>query len=200
MVPEGCEKVSPVDLRSWILADHGGLWTRLQSAVVAHVPTERWRERPGGAGASIAWLLLHVATHQDLAVQGVVRGEALVGKSWAGPLGLDDRFPAVALGEAEQPDVTARLDLDALAGYAATVHDATHRWLTDLDLARLDDVPDTSPRMQAGGAGDDVVPWLHAMWKDKPVGWFIQWEAIGHVQGHLGEMISVRGRLGLSPF
>jgi hypothetical protein len=38
------------------------------------------------------------------------------------------------------------------------------------------------------------------MWKDKPVGWFAQWEAIGHRLNHLGEMVSVRSRLGLSPF
>ena len=45
-----------------------------------------------------------------------------------------------------------------------------------------------------------AVPWLYAMWRDKPGAWFVQWEAIGHVQGHVGEMISVRSRLGLSPF
>ena len=28
----------------------------------------------------------------------------------------------------------------------------------------------------------------------------VQWETIGHVHGHIAEMISVRGRLGLSPF
>jgi hypothetical protein len=38
------------------------------------------------------------------------------------------------------------------------------------------------------------------MWDGKPTAWFVQWEAVGHVQGHLGEMISVRSRLGLSPF
>ena len=46
----------------------------------------------------------------------------------------------------------------------------------------------------------DAVPWLYGMWAAKPMGWIVQWEAIGHVQGHLGEMVSVRGRLGLSPF
>jgi hypothetical protein len=46
----------------------------------------------------------------------------------------------------------------------------------------------------------DAAPWLHQMWTDKPLWWFIQWETIGHRVNHLGEMISVRGRMGLSPF
>ena len=50
------------------------------------------------------------------------------------------------------------------------------------------------------GVTREAVPWLHAMWQGKPGGWFVQWEAIGHVQGHVGEMVSVRNRLGLSPF
>jgi hypothetical protein len=28
----------------------------------------------------------------------------------------------------------------------------------------------------------------------------VRWACIGHVQNHLGEMVSVRNRLGLSPF
>ena len=40
------------------------------NAVVAHVPRDHWRERPGGGehpGRSIAWLLLHMGYHHDLA-------------------------------------------------------------------------------------------------------------------------------------
>ena len=44
------------------------------------------------------------------------------------------------------------------------------------------------------------MPWLYRMWEDKPVSWFVQWEAIGHRVNHVGEMVSVRNRLGLSPF
>ena len=50
------------------------------------------------------------------------------------------------------------------------------------------------------GVRQQDVPWLYAMWTGKTVGWMVQWEAIGHVHGHVAEMISVRGRLGLSPF
>ena len=44
------------------------------------------------------------------------------------------------------------------------------------------------------------MPWLYRMWAGKPTTWFVQWEAIGHRVNHLGEMVSVRNRLGLSPF
>ena len=33
------------------------------------------------------------------------------------------------------------------------------------------------------------MPWLHGMWQGKPAAWFVQWEAIGHVQNHVGEMV-----------
>jgi hypothetical protein len=38
------------------------------------------------------------------------------------------------------------------------------------------------------------------MWAGQPVSFFVQWEVVGHRLNHLGEMIAVRGRLGLSPF
>ena len=50
------------------------------------------------------------------------------------------------------------------------------------------------------GIGRDDADWLHDMWTDKPVGWFVQWECIGHGHTHVGEMVSVRNRMGLSPF
>jgi hypothetical protein len=62
-------------------------------------------------------------------------------------------------------------------------------------------VPPTGTRIaELAGVTPEAVPWLHSMWTGKPNAWFLQWEAIGHRQGHLGEMVSVRSRLGLSPF
>jgi hypothetical protein len=91
--------------------------------------------------------------------------------------------------------------LDALTSYGAEVHDATARWLDTVDLESFEDRPPATARIGTIGAiAEDQVPWLYAMWKDKPVGWFAQWEAIGHRLNHLGEMVSVRSRLGLSPF
>jgi hypothetical protein len=190
-----------VDLRTWIADDHQGLLTRFQQAIVAPVPTDRWRERPGAGGASIGFLRFHTALHEDIAMQAVVQGRPPLRQEWADRLGLGAQPPHAGLAEAEPVQLTAALDLEALVAYAGAVHAATAEWLDAGSLDDLDDVPPASARLaRLGGVAVDDAPWLHRNWNDKTVGWFLQWEAIGHVQGHLGEMISVRGRLGLSPF
>jgi hypothetical protein len=190
-----------VDLRSWILDDHAGLAERFEHAIADIVPTERWKERADGGGSSIAWLVLHTALHEDLAVSTASRGEPPRRAIWQADLGLG-AFPAHAgLGEAEDVDVTASVDLPALAAFAAEVHRDVHDWLATVDDRSLDDVPPSGIRIEElADVRAAAVPWLHAMWHGKSVGWFVRWESIGHRQGHLGEMISIRNRLGLSPF
>ncbi len=74
-------------------------------------------------------------------------------------------------------------------------------WLTRVNTHAFDTVPTASWRLEhTAGVRPEVVPWLHAMWEGKPVSWFVQWEAVGHGINHVGEMIAVRGQLGLSPF
>jgi hypothetical protein len=188
-------------MREWITAEHSGLRARFGQSIAPHVPVARWRERAGSGGSSIGWLVLHTAWHEDLAMRAAVEGDVPLMAAWRADLGLEKAAPADGLGEAEQEDVTAAVDLEALGAYAAAVHDATTEWLAGADLGALDDVPPASARIaDLAGVTPDAVPWLHAMWDGKPTAWFLQWEAIGHVQGHLGEMISVRSRLGLSPF
>lgn len=209
---EGCHRVgwaafgqaptlASVELRTWIAAEHDGLRDRFDRAVGANVAPRHWRERAGDGGSSIAWLVFHSAWHEDLAMQAAVRGREPILTQWRDVLGLDAATASAGLGEAEEPDVTGALDLEALLAYAASVHGGTAGWLATADLSTLADVPPTGPRIAslAGVTATDV-PWLHSMWTDKPVAWFLQWEAVGHRQGHLGEMVSVRSRLGLSPF
>jgi hypothetical protein len=65
----------------------------------------------------------------------------------------------------------------------------------------FDTVPDTSRRlMNKANLSVDDVGWLHRMWADKPVWWLVQWPVVGHGHAHVGEAISVRNRMGLSPF
>ncbi|HET9601615.1 MAG TPA: hypothetical protein VFP08_08480, partial [Acidimicrobiales bacterium] len=90
---------------------------------------------------------------------------------------------------------------DALQGYAEAVHReavSVLGQLGDSDLAR---VPPVEQRLtDLGGVAFADAPWLHAMWAEKPGAWFVRWELIGHAQGHVGEMVSVRDRLGHRPF
>lgn len=61
-------------------------------------------------------------------------------------------------------------------------------------------VPDRAAGLAGAGIDEAAVPWLYRMWDTKPASFFVQWEAIGHRVNHVGEMVSVRDRLGLSPF
>ena len=62
-----------MDLRAWLLDAHADLSGRLTNSVVRLVPPERWTEQADGGGSSIAWLMLHLARHQDLALNTVIR-------------------------------------------------------------------------------------------------------------------------------
>jgi len=189
-----------VDLRDWITTEHGSVAARFEQSVVAHVPPERWTDTAGEGGSSIAFLAFHVAYHEDLAVSTVLGGGEPVLAEWRRTLALDGLAPHVGLAEAEPAELTAALDVEQLLGYTAAVGQATRSWLNGIDLAVLDARPDPATALSANGVDQAAVPWLYAMWAGKPAAWFIQWEAIGHRVNHVGEMVSVRNRLGLSPF
>lgn len=190
-----------MDLRTWIVGEHEAVLTRFEQSVVATVPLERWTEADGAGGSSIAWLAFHGALHEDLAVNAVLRRTATVLSTRRAGLGLGDVPISAGLGEAEQPDVTAAVHLAELTDYVRAVHDTTAAWLASLTDDDLDGPDAGGPAAldRAGIAAADV-PWLHRMWDGKPSAWFVQWEAIGHRLSHLGEMVAVRNRLGLSPF
>jgi len=189
-----------MELRDWITAEHEGVLARFDRSIVDVVPEERWRERAGDGGSSIAFLLFHTAYHADLASSSVLGGREALIATWREWLGLGDLPAHAGLGETEDPALTAALDLHAARAYAVTVHEAISRWLSDADLAALDAVPDSAAALAGAGVTSDAVPWLYSMWHGKPASFFLQWEAIGHRVNHVGEMISVRNRIGLSPF
>lgn len=186
-------------VRDWMLADHADVHERFERGVAARVPVERWTEHADGGGSSIAWLVLHHTYHQDLAVNTVIRAHDPVLAAWRTRLGLDGFDPSTGLPEAEDVAAVAALDLDALGAYATAVHATTQAWMHDVATSALDTYTDASARIARVGVSADEVGWLHAMWDGKPVSWFVRWEAIGHGHTHVGEMVSVRNRLGLSP-
>ncbi len=50
------------------------------------------------------------------------------------------------------------------------------------------------------GVPEDRFDWLYGMWRGKPASFFLSWQAVGHGYNHLGELVSIRNRMGLSPF
>ena len=97
---------------------------------------------------------------------------------------------AVGLGEAEQPELTAALDLEPLVTYGAPCTTGAADWLGDLDATTLDARRRrrrrARRRRRRRGRRAVAVPRCGAA---KPAAWFVQWEAIGHRVNHLGEMV-----------
>lgn len=192
--------MAAVDLRTWITTEHSSVLGRFEQSVVAVVPPDRWTDAVGVGGSSIAWLAFHTAYHEDLAVNAVLRQDQPLLTTWRAALGLADVPTAVGLGETEQLDLTAALDLDRLVPYVRAVHDTTASWLGAIDADGLGADAGGPEGLDRAGVAEQTVPWLYAMWAGKPASWFVQWEAIGHRVNHVGEMVSVRNRMGLSPF
>ena len=189
-----------MDLRDWIVGDLRSLRAKLDGGVLGLIPPERRRERADGGGIAPAYVLWHLARHQDVAVNGVLRGgtDGVV-DGWTERLGIDEDLWR-GLAEGEDADLVDVLDPDAVGAYALAVCDSTAGWLDKDGLPPLDGRPDTTAALQAIGTPEDRFDWLYSMWDGKPTAWFLQWSAVGHGFNHLGELVSIRNRMGLSPF
>lgn len=188
-----------MDLRSWIVRDLESLRARLYNGVLALIPPDRMAERVDGGGIAPVYVVWHAARHQDLAVNGVLRGTDEVVARWLDRVGVDGESWR-GLAEAEDLDLVPRLDPEAVGSYCLAVIDETIAWTTDGDLGVLDSLPDSAAALRRIGAPPDRFDWLYSMWDGKPGHFFLAWEATGHGYNHLGELISIRNRMGLSPF
>ncbi len=190
-----------MDVHTWIANDLQSVRSKLGDSVLSVVPMQRWVEQVDDGGSSIAHLLLHIARHQDLAVTTAIRNHPPLFTAHHAALGLEGAGPIAGLPEREEPAISSTVPLEHLLAYVDAVFAATATWLEDVGSMALDTIPDTSRRLsgKADLAIDDV-GWLHRMWADKPVWWLVQWPVIGHGHAHVGEAISVRNRMGLSPF
>lgn len=190
-----------MDVHTWIVNDLRSIRDKLHGSVLSVVPRQRWVEQADDGGSSITHLVLHVARHHDLAITTAVRNHAPLFDAHRPALELADTPPAVGLPEREDPSVSAAVPPDALVEYFDAVFDATTTWLDEVGTMMLDTTPDTSRRLARKAAlSVDDVGWLHRMWSDHPVSWLVQWPVVGHGHAHVGEAISVRNRMGLSPF
>jgi hypothetical protein len=190
-----------VDLHEWMIADLASMRSKLFESVVQMVPTSRWHEQADQGGSTIAGLLLHLARHQDLAINTVVRNHEPLFAEHRRALGLVDFAPSVGLAEREDRTATASIAAMPLQEYVTAVFDSTADWLGPLGSLALDIEPNTGYRLtQRAGLDADELPWLYTMWAGKRLWWFVQWPVIGHGHAHVGEAISIRNRFGLSPF
>lgn len=190
-----------MDLIAWIRSDLDALDARLQGGVVRQVPPDRWGEQADGGGSTLHHLLFHLTRHHDLAVATVIGDRPPLFLEHRRALGLDDLPITVGVAEAEDRDATGGIVHDALLAYAAATVDHTRAWLDRIGTLALDTTPPASHRLATlAEIPTDHYGWLHEMWAGKPVSWFLQWPVIGHGNAHVGEMVSIRNRMGLSPF
>jgi hypothetical protein len=189
-----------VDLRAWILGDLRSLHDRLAGGVLDLLPASRRTERVDGGGVAPAYILWHLARHHDVAVNGVLRGADEVVHAWADRVGVaDDLWRGLA--EGEDQDLVSHIDADAVGHYALAVIEATGTWVEESTaLPELDAVPYSAIALQRLGTPEDRFGWLYSMWDGRPGAFFLSWEAIGHGVTHTGELVSIRNRMGLSPF
>jgi hypothetical protein len=192
---------APMDLRAYLLDALADLRGRLFGSVINIVPTERWTEKADGGGSSVAWLLLHLARHQDLAVQTAIRNQPPLFLELRDSLGLGGMPTWAGLTEHEDRAVSTAPSSDALINYVVGAFAGTKRWMSRLSVMAMESIPDTPRRLDTKAQlSRDEVPWLYENWSGKTVNWFVQGPVLGHGHNHVGEAISVRNRLGLSPF
>jgi hypothetical protein len=190
-----------MDVHMWMSIDLESVHAKLNESVLSVVPARRWVEQVDDGGSSISHLLLHVARHQDLAVTTAIRNHPPLFDTHKVALGLGDAPPSAGLAEREERGLTSVIPTEPLVTYVAAVFAATKAWLAAIGSMALDTVPNTARRLAEKAAlSPDDVGWLYRMWADKPVWWLVQWPVIGHGHAHVGEAISVRNRMGLSPF
>ncbi len=189
-----------MDLCNWIIKDLTTLRARLEGGVLKQIPLHKLRQKADGGGIAPSYVLWHLARHHDLAVNGALRGGApAVVEDWTDHLGVTDDLWR-GLAEGEDSELTEVLDPEAVGEYVLAVFDATATWLNDHGLPALDHRPDTASALQAIGTPEDRFDWLYSMWDGKSAAWFLQWSAVGHGYNHLGELVSIRNRMGFNPF
>ncbi|MEI7546556.1 MAG: hypothetical protein WCK21_00650 [Actinomycetota bacterium] len=190
-----------MDLHAWMTADLASVRSKLFDSVVRLIPRDRWHEQADGSGATLAGLLLHIARHQDLAVNAVIRNHSPLFQAHREALGLADAGLSVGLSESEDRAVTAHLRPALLLNYLTAVFDQTAEWLQPLGSLVLDIEPHAERRLTTNAGLDrEELPWLYTMWEGKQLWWFVQWPVLGHAHAHIGEATSIRNRMGLSPF
>ena len=199
--PHSTPSTSTIGLVSWIGHDLEHVHSKLMNGVVGLIPRDYWSAPVDNGGSTINHLVLHLARHQDLAINTAIRNRPPIFADHAVALGLTDVPPWAAIAERDDRSVSQVLDHSALLVYVDAVFEATKQWLARTGTMVLDTIPDTSRRLvEHAQLAVDQFDWLHAMWTDKPVWWLLQWPVIGHGHTHVGELTSLRNRLGFSPF
>lgn len=189
-----------MDLRAWIQTEHQEFRGLFERTILGVVPGEGFTSRPDGSSNSIAWLMWHLARIEDVTINTIVRGQPQVlevGK-WQERLGVADQRVGTGFQDTEVEAFSRLINVDELDAYWKAVKAATAAWLAEVPLEALDAVPDLDSRLSSS---PDIVSkegsWLLDFWRGRPARFFLMISVINHGYIHLGEMMAIRGRLGI---
>jgi len=82
-----------------MISDFASMRSKLFDSVVRLVRAERWHEQVDGGGSTLAGLLVHIARHQDLAVNVVIRNHEPIFLEHREALGLQNQGLGVGLAD-----------------------------------------------------------------------------------------------------
>lgn len=189
-----------MDLRSWIANDLTTTRQRLAGGVLGVIPAEQLHLQADGGGIPPLYVLWHMTRHHDLAINAVLRGRDELVHDWTDRLGVSEDLWR-GLSEGSDTELVDILNPEAVGQYALAVLDETIEWIgSDAPLDDLEGVPASTDALAAIGTPTDDFDWIYSMWDGKPRHWFLSWEGHAHLVTHTGELVSIRNRMGLSPF
>lgn len=182
-----------MDIATWLVASLDDTTERMRSQVLEIVPLDRRQERLPD-GNPIVWTAYHSARHAEVALR--VLGAA----SSADADGIPGaaREPGEGLQEVARPWVTD-LDPQVVDRYAGSVFGDVRRALAGLTADDLDRPVDVAAGLAEQGVDTEQWGWLVRTW-GTTVADLVRWPLLAHITHHVGEMITVRNLMGLSPF
>ncbi|MGH7263365.1 MAG: DinB family protein [Candidatus Rokuibacteriota bacterium] len=193
-----------MDGREWLLADHRELRGFFERGVLRGLSPDQLRERPGEVGNSIAWCVWHLARAEDVVINTILRQEPqlLVREDWGPRMRVADLRVGTGFEAAEVEALSRAIDLEALDAYWQAVRQATAAWLPGVPPAELDAVLDVRTRLDAIApiAPPAAREGLIRFWSNRPAAFLVRFPLIHHGYLHIGEMLAIRGRLGVKGF
>ncbi|MGH9196151.1 MAG: DinB family protein [Acidimicrobiia bacterium] len=181
----------------WIQGDHRAIRKAFETSIAGVVPKDQWTRRPEDQGNSIAWVIWHMARTEDVVIHAICRGQpqVLIRDEWANRIGIDEFRQGTGFSDEEIAGFGS-VDIDAVDSYWMAVRAETEAWLEKLTPEELDE----STPMENATAVKDQIPNMPDMliqfWGGRPVGFLLRFSVIWHHLQHVGELQSIRGRLG----
>jgi hypothetical protein len=178
-------------------AVHGGFVDDL----FAGLTDAQVRARPHGLN-SVAWLVWHATRVEDAAVNCFVtdRPQVLTEEGWLDRLGVARRDVGSGMSSADVDALGARIDTEALRGYARAVAERTRGVAGSLAPAAWEEVV-PADRIHHVVADEallvDAGRWVEDFWaRGHARGWYLLQTALLHPYAHWFEAMTTRGQLG----